>query len=276
MSIPEAGQPSEDSVDPNRTVGQIVLSEGVDRLQAVAGVVPRLIHLSLILFFLGLIDAILIINPFVALITIAPISISGFYYVYGVIASITNPRWPHQNRLSNGRLRLIRNPRLVLYSIIARGRAVWPGASETGQVLPTGPTVEIWEQVENLHRDFETWDQNRTREEIRNILKGCESRVSELERIGNEANGIDVIDWQISLLQDATDEVTDKLTRRLPDMLFDELRQSELIPIRKALDFPLFGSTPITPPFIFPAQQLQGLFSLGRGLRKMLDGPLLC
>ena len=38
---------------------QVLLSEGADRLQMVAGAVPWLIHLSLILFFLGLGDAIM-------------------------------------------------------------------------------------------------------------------------------------------------------------------------------------------------------------------------
>jgi hypothetical protein len=470
---------------------QIVLSEGVGRLQVVAGIVPRLIHLSLILFFLGLIHAIMIINPFVALVTIAPVFISGFYYIYGVIASITNPRWPYQNWLSNGMLRLIRNPRLVLHNIIARGRAIWSGKLEAGQGPPStestaesrpqdvralrwlldrinrsnkvetlvlaipatfdqewsrnvwkavvgeaqstapadvqvnpghgvsrpregnpvfdfcarvrqlfeiyndetdslneaarkkmqgcvetvacllfyadapsswfgdiGEVGEVlsevgnnervnksltirsnppfavrwtcvslvairqmvmaegnrvrelagfavsgiarfqldygapdvaafngaeridgylktaWEHVEHLHQAFEPWGLTRTEEEIRSILEDCASQIQELERIGNEANGIDVIDWRISLLQDAMDGATGKLTRRLPGVLFNELQQSEPIPIREAFDFPLFGSTPITPPFIFPEQQLQGLFALGRGLRNILEGPI--
>jgi hypothetical protein len=466
---------------------QIVLSEGVGRLQVVAGVVPRLIHLSLIFFFLGLIHAIMVINPFVALVTIALIFICSFYYIYGVTASITNPRWPYQNWLSNGMSRLIRNPRLILHNIMARGRVIWPGSlgapatepttksrpqdvrelrwmldrinrsnkvetlvlaipatfdqewsrnvwkalvgeaqstapadvqvnsspniprpredpvinfcarvrqmfetynnekdspnetarkqmqgcvetvaclvfcadipsnwfgdiREVGEVLsevghyervnkpltirsnprfaarwtclslaairqmvmaPGNRVRELagfavsgiarfhdygapdiaalkgaeridgymktaWEHVEYLHHQaFEPRGMSRTEEEIKSILESCASQITELERIENEANGIDVIDWRISLLQDAMNGATAKLTRRLPGVLFDQLQQSQLIPIREAFDFPLFGSTPITPLFIFPQQQLQGLFALGRGLRNILEGNIL-
>jgi hypothetical protein len=357
----------------------------------------------------------MIIDPFIALVTIAPVFICGSFYIYGVNASITTPRWPYQNWFSNGMWRLIRNPRIVLHNIIARGRAIWSGKSKTGQGPPsTEPTAErrpqdvralrwlldrinrsnkvetlvlaipatfdqewsrnvwkavvggahstapsdvqvnsspgvlrpreenpvfnfcarvrqlfetynnekdsqneaarkqmqgcvetvacllfcadvpsnwfgeigevgevlsevghnervnepltirlnppfavrwtclslvairqmvmgegnrvrelagfavsgivrlrsdynipdaaafksaqtidkyfktAWEQIEDLHRAFEPWDQNRTEEEIRNILEGCELQVSELERIGNEANGMDDVDWRLS------------------------------------------------------------------------------
>jgi len=434
----------------------------------------------------------MIINPFVALVTIAPIFICGFYYIYGVIASITNPRWPYQNWLSNCMLRHIRNPRLILHNIMARGRAIWPGKLEAGLGPPStelttesrpqdvralrwlldrinrGNKVETlvlaipatfdqewsrnvwkavvgeaqstapadvqvnlspgmphpregspvlvfcarvrqmfetynnekdslndaackqmqgcvetvaclvfcadvpsgwfgdigevgkvlsevghnervnkpltirsnppfaarwtclslvairqmvmapgnrirelagfavsgiarfqldygapdvaafngaeridgylktaWEHVEYLHQAFEPQGMSRTEEEIKGILDVCALQITELERIENEANGIDVIDWRISLLQDAMDGATGELARRLPGVLFDQLQQSEPIPIRKAFDFPLIGSTPITPPFIFPEQQLQGLFALGRGLRNILEGNIL-
>jgi hypothetical protein len=129
-----------------------------------------------------------------------------------------------------------------------------------------------WECVKNLHRAFEPWDLNRTEEEIRNILGGCKIQISKLERIENEAKGMDV-DWRISLLQDAMDEATHRLTRLLPGVSYNELRPSGPgpIPIGEAFDFPLFGNTPITPQFIFPGQQLQGFFSLGRGLRDIIE-----
>ena len=129
-----------------------------------------------------------------------------------------------------------------------------------------------WEHVMYLHRSFEPWDVDRTEEEIRNILGGCKIQISELERIENEAKGMDV-DWRISLLQDAMDEDTHGLTRLLPGVSYNELRPSGPgpIPIGEAFDFPLFGNTPITPQFIFPGQQLQGFFSLGRGLRDIIE-----
>jgi len=83
---------------------------------------------------------------------------------------------------------------------------------------------------------------------------------------------MDDVDWRISLLQDAMDGATGELTRRLPGVLFGQLQQSEPIPIREAFDFPLIGSTPITPSFIFAGQQLQSLLALGRGLRNIVEG----
>jgi Family of unknown function (DUF6535) len=465
---------------------QIVLSEGVDRLQVVAGAVPGFIHLSLILFFLGLGNAILIISTIVGVATVVPISLCGFYYICSVVASITNPQWPYPNPLSNEIWRLIHNLHLALYKSISRRGAVgsrrieldqrhlatdltmgsrpqdvravrWlldkingsnkvdtfvlaiPGTfdqewsqnvwkavvgesqlappedlrdndvsrlqegntvfdlctrvrqlfeaynhntdsmneaerkrmhgcvetmaclvccadvppswfgevEEIGEVLsevghnerineslairsnpsfavrwtclslvairqilmaegnrvrelvgfavsgiarfqldygaPDSPAFNgaqridkylktAWEHVEDLHRTFELWDQTRTGEEIRNILEGCESQISELERIGNEANGMDDVDWRISLLQDAMDTATHKLTRRLPGASFNELKSSGPIPITEAFAFPISGSTPITPQFIFPGQQLQPFFALGRGLRNILEG----
>ena len=128
-----------------------------------------------------------------------------------------------------------------------------------------------WERVEDLHRAFEPWDRDRTGEEIRNILGVCEDKISELERITNEANGLDDVDWRISLLQDAMDEATYKLTRRVPGVSFNELKPSGPILITEAVDFPFSGSTPITPQFIFPGQQVQDLFALGRGLRDIVE-----
>ena len=446
-----------------------VLSEGVDRLQVIARVVPKFLHLSLILFILGLIDTILYIDTLVGIATIVPIAICGFYYIFSVVASITKPRWPYQNPLSNEIWSLIHNLHLALYAGISRRRVVrsrrieasrlqdvravrwlldkingndqvytfvlaipatfdqewsrnvWKAAVGEAQSAPPedvqdecvshlqGTTIfdlctrlrqlfktynhnmnsmseaehkrmqgcvetvaclvccadvppswfgEIrevlnevghnerinepstirskpsfavrwtclslvairqmvmaegnrvralagfavsgiarfqmdygapdvaalngaeridgylktaWEHVEYLHRALEPWYQARGGEKIKNVLEGCEFQISELERIGNEADSMIDVDWRISLLQDAMDGATGELTRRLPGVLFGQLQQSEHIPIREAFDFPLFGSTPITPPFIFAGQQLQSLLALGRGLRDIVE-----
>jgi hypothetical protein len=129
-----------------------------------------------------------------------------------------------------------------------------------------------WEHAEYIHQAFEPRGRSRTEEEINGILESCALQITELERIENEANGIDVIDWRVSLLQDAMDVATGELARRVPGVLFDHLQQSEPVPIREAFDFPLFGITPITPPFIFAGQQLQSLLALGRGLRDIAEG----
>jgi hypothetical protein len=105
----------------------ILLSEGVDRLQMVAGGVPWLIHLSLILFFLGLGDAIMNINTFVGVATVVPISLCGLFYICGVIAPITNPQSPYRHPLSNVMSYLTQNLLPTLYDSIFRRGAVRPG-----------------------------------------------------------------------------------------------------------------------------------------------------
>jgi hypothetical protein len=124
-----------------------------------------------------------------------------------------------------------------------------------------------WEHVEELHRAFEFDGLNKTKEEVKHILGDLELPISELERIEIEAEGIEDVDWRISLLQEAVDNATHKLTRQLPGVSFSELKQSGPIPVAEAFHFPLPGGTPITPQFTFPGQQLQGLFTLRRGLR---------
>jgi hypothetical protein len=464
---------------------QIVLSEGIDRLQMVAGAVPGFIHFSLILFFLGLGNAILNISTIAGVATVVPIAICGVYYFYSMVISITHPQWPSQNPLSYKIWGLIRVLHLALYNKISRGRHAKPGQIEGCQeplaakltmathprdvgavqwlidkmnesnemetfvlaipgtfdqewsrdtwkavvteaqlTLPVDVQVKhstdvsqlqeghsifglctrvgqlfefynnetdgneaarkrmyacvetvaclvccadvslswfgevggvlsevgynerikeplkirsnssfavrwtclslvsirrmvmaegnrigefagfavsgmarvqldygvpdaaafdgaemideyletAWGHIEDLYRAFEPWDKIRDGDEVRNVLGGCELQLSELERIGNEAKGIDDVDWRISLLQDAMDAATHKLMRRLPGVTYDEIRQSRPILVTEAFDIPLFGSTPITPQFIFPGQHLRPLLALGRGLRNILEG----
>jgi Family of unknown function (DUF6535) len=135
-----------------------------------------------------------------------------------------------------------------------------------------------WQHVEALYRAFELRDQNgigENWEEIRNILKGCKSRISKLERMENNANDMESVDWWISLLQDEMDRATNKLMQRIPGVSFTKLESSGPIPLTKAFDFPVFrvGSTStVTPPqFIFLGQQVQALCTLGRGLRDIVE-----
>ena len=144
--------------------------------------------------------------------------------------------------------------------------AALPGAWRIGDDLMTA-----WEYVENLHGAFESWDQNRTGKEIRNILSGCEDQTSVLECITNQANGLNDVNWRISFLQDVVDKNAYMLPRRFPGVSFDEVKSFEPILIVEAFNFPLSGGTPSTPQFIFHEQQLQGLFALGRGLREIVE-----
>jgi len=142
-----AGQPFEDSVDPNHIV------RDVGRLQVIAQILPRLIHSPSYFFFLGLIYAIMIIDPFVALVTIAPISICGFYYIYSVIASIMKPRWPYQNRLSNGDI--ASHPKSascpIQRHLSQESRLAWENRTGRGQLPRNRPQkVGLWTCVRSV------------------------------------------------------------------------------------------------------------------------------
>src|SRR5712672_1029626 len=78
------------------------LYEGWERwkMPRVADVVPGFLHVSLLLFFLGLGDSLLNINTKVALSTIVPIGISGLLYMFTVFAPILYPQSPYQNLFS--------------------------------------------------------------------------------------------------------------------------------------------------------------------------------
>ena len=83
--------------------------EGVTRLPAVAEFPLGLVHLSLILFLLGLADTVLNINTSVGVTTIVPIVICGFLYLYSTIAPIMNPQSPYRNPFSSLIWRFIRD-----------------------------------------------------------------------------------------------------------------------------------------------------------------------
>jgi len=149
----------------------------------------------------------------------------------------------------------------------APDEAALRGAQRIDDYLTTS-----WTHVEDLYRAFEPWGLNKTREEIMDTLNGLELPISELERIEIETDGIEDVDWRISLLQDAMSDATHQVTRLLLGESSNELKQSGPIPIADAFHSHLPGSTPITPlPFIFPGQHLQGIFTLRRGLRDILE-----
>jgi hypothetical protein len=113
------------------------------------------------------------------------------------------------------------------------------GAESIDEYLKTA-----WEHVEDLHRAFEPWGQTKTMEEIMNILGGCEPQISELQRIDIETDGMEDIDWRMSLLLDAMDKATDKFIRQLPGLSFHDLNPAASIPISAAFNFPLMDLSP--------------------------------
>ena len=152
-----------------------------------------------------------------------------------------------------------------------------------------GHLKNAWEAVEDILLAFEPRNQDLTALEINEILNGCEESILKLERIANEAVGVEEVDRRISLLQDAMDATTHKLTRRLPGISFSELKTRRLpgiffsklkpaapVMINEAFDFSSQGSsvetTPVLPQLIFPGQQIQSLCTLGQRLRDIMGG----
>ena len=135
--------------------------------------------------------------------------------------------------------------------------ALW-GAQRIDDYLRTA-----WKHVEDIYRAFQPWGLNKTREEIMDTLKDLELPILELERMKDEADGIEAIDWRISLLQDAMGDATHQLTRLLLGESSNGLEPSASIPVTPV-------TTSITPQYIFPSQHLQDLFTLSRGLHDIL------
>jgi hypothetical protein len=136
---------------------------------------------------------------------------------------------------------------------------------------------KAWEAVLDLRLALEPWsqNQNKTESEIRNILNQdtCKASIKELEIIAEEADGLNEIDWRVRLLQETMEEVTHKLTRRLPGVFFYKLPPTGTTPNvtsdSEASDLPSLQTSPspIPPQLIFPGQQLQGIYILGQRLR---------
>ena len=133
---------------------------------------------------------------------------------------------------------------------------------------------KAWAPVVRLHLAFEPWSQIRTNEEITELLAGREESISELERIAIQAEDVEDLDWRISLLLDAMDEVTHKLTRRLPGVFFNERSRAGPVMISEAFDFKLssVSTTPVPPQLTYPGQQIQSLCTLGRKVRDIIEG----
>jgi hypothetical protein len=134
--------------------------------------------------------------------------------------------------------------------------------------------MKAWASVVDLHQAFdsEPWSRRRTESDIIMILNSRGESISELERIANEAAGVEDVDWRVSFFQERMDGITHELMQRLPGVFFNKLKSAAPIMISEAFDFPSVGTTPVPPPLIFPGQQIQSLCTLGRGLRDIIEG----
>ena len=166
---------------------------------------------------------------------------------------------------------------LAAYAVsgLARFQSEYGRPDETGR--RSAQKIEdclktAWERVEEIRRAFEPWTQKRTKEQVEEILRNYEQHISELERIKVDADGMEDVDWRISLYQDAMDEDTFRLARLLPGVSFDEPRRAESSLIRDTFNAHATGSAPVPPQLIFPGQQVRALARLGSKLREVLDG----
>jgi hypothetical protein len=126
-----------------------------------------------------------------------------------------------------------------------------------------------WQCAENLHRAFEPWDQNNTKEQVEDILRGHESQISALEIDGTAFEGLDE---RLSTLQDRMDDYGHGLMRQLPSVSSSELKLSGPFPISEVFNLTPGDTTPVTPHFIFPGRQAHALARLGLQLRDILEG----
>jgi hypothetical protein len=136
--------------------------------------------------------------------------------------------------------------------------------------------MKAWASVVDLHQAFdsEPWSRRRTESDIIMILNSRGESISELERIANEAAGVEDVDWRVSFFQERMDGITHELMQRLPGVFFTRLKSESATPIMisEAFDFPSIGTTPVPPPLIFPGQQIQSLCTLGPRLRDIIEG----
>ena len=139
-----------------------------------------------------------------------------------------------------------------------------------------GDLKKAWEAVADILLAFEPWSEDLKDSEIKDILNSHKESILKLERIADDAVGVEDVDWRISLLQDAMDTATHKLTRRLPGVSFSELKPAAPIMINEAFDFSSqvssLETTPVPPQLIFPGQQIQSLCTLGRKLHDIIEG----
>ena len=126
-----------------------------------------------------------------------------------------------------------------------------------------------WQGAENLHRAFEPWDQNKTKEHVEKILRVHESQISSLEINSTAFEGLDE---RLSTLQDRMDDYGHRLMQQLPSVSSSELKHSGPFPISEFFNLTPGGTTPVTPHFIFPGRQVHALASLGLQLRDILEG----
>jgi hypothetical protein len=116
-----------------------------------------------------------------------------------------------------------------------------------------------------LH-DTLPWNEDLT-EKVKQILRGCESEISELERLNVEADNIPDVDWSIFMIQSNIAGHSHGITSQIPGVL-DDLDQA---PVSFSQVVELFRE-PRKRQFICPGWTLKSMCSPAQTLRKILGG----
>jgi len=143
------------------------LHEGSDGwyMPVIAEAVPGVLHVSVFLFFVGLVDFVLKINTTVGLTTAAPIGICGLFYIFTTFAPVIYPQSPYQNSFSGLMWYLFQTLRGREYKDRdGKSKSVNPNMAQGQMQLAMEETVDrirrdadaIRWLVENMTEDSET------------------------------------------------------------------------------------------------------------------------
>ncbi|KAH8989938.1 hypothetical protein EDB86DRAFT_2831423 [Lactarius hatsudake] len=125
-----------------------------------------------------------------------------------------------------------------------------------------------WEGARDLRQAFEPWGQEKTREQVEEILRNYELQISALKI---KADGTE-FDERVSFLQDKMDDISHRLMLQLPSVSFSEFKNSGPFPTDEISNVTPAGAAPVKPYFIFPRRQVQALSELNLQLHDIFEG----
>jgi hypothetical protein len=107
-------------------------------------------------------------------------------------------------------------------------------------------------------------------EEVKKILRGHESQLSELDRINTEADRLSRVDYGISVIQDAINHDSHQIISQLPGLLDNfDLHYQALISFSRLVEL---SRDPRKLQFIRPGQTLKSMCSPSLTLRNIIEG----
>jgi Family of unknown function (DUF6535) len=179
------------------------LHEGSVRwyFRALAKAVPALLHISLFLFLVGLVDFNLNLNTTVAAYTIIPIGITGLFYVFTTLAPVLDPQSPYQNSFSG----------LIWY--LTQKLHARHYKDRDGQSKPLSTNMAIGQ----MELAMEKMDTRKGRDEkaIFWLVKSM-SEETEIESFAKAIPGSFDTDWGVDVWQGVSDRIEDEAKDNSP------------------------------------------------------------